>query len=198
MNQNLAGGVCLSLCLLISWPSAAHADEILTWNVNAGKAAIAACLAPGGNALAESRIYAMAHAAMHDALNAIDRRSRPYVFDARATAVTSSSAAIAAAARDVLISVIMQLQESSTCIQNGVTSVEADYSAALAAIPNSDARRPAESYWDRPPPRPSSRCAPSTDRTRRCSILRIRKGPSLVNIDSRQVYRSRSRPHGAT
>ncbi len=136
MKQNVAGGVCLSLCLLMSWPSAASADDILIWNANAGKAAIAACLSPEGNALAEARMYAMAHAAMHDALNAIKRKFRPYVFDTRVTAPTSSTAAIATAARDVLVAVIMQLQESATCVQNGVASVEADYTAALAAIPN--------------------------------------------------------------
>ena len=136
MKQNVVGSVCLSLSVLMSWPGAASADDILTWNANAGKAAIAACLSPEGNALAEARMYAMAHAAMHDALNAIERKSRPYVFDTQVTAATSSPAAIATAARDVLVSVIMQLQESAACIQNGVASVEADYTAALAAIPN--------------------------------------------------------------
>ncbi len=136
MKQNVVGSVCLSLSVLMSWPGAASADDILTWNANAGKAAIASCLSPEGNALAEARMYAMAHAAMHDALNAIERKSRAYVFDTQVTAATSSPAAIATAARDVLVSVIMQLQESAACIQNGVASVEADYTAALAAIPN--------------------------------------------------------------
>ena len=76
MKQTVAAGACLSLCLILFWPSAASADEVLTWNANAGKAAIAACLSPNGNALAEARMYAMVHAAVHDALNAIDRRSR--------------------------------------------------------------------------------------------------------------------------
>jgi hypothetical protein len=138
MKRNVAAGVCLSLCLIVSWPTAASADDILTWNANAGRAAIAACLSPGGNALAEARMYAMVHAAMHDALNAIDRHSRPYVFDTTVTAPTSASAAIATAARDVLVSVIMHLQESPACIQSGVDSVDADYSSALGAIPNGD------------------------------------------------------------
>jgi hypothetical protein len=136
MKRNVAAPVCISLCLILSLPGAAGADDILTWNANAGRAAIAACLSPGGNALAEARMYAMVHAAMHDALNAVDRQSRPYVFDAAVTAPTSASAAIAAAARDVLVSVIMQLQESPACIQSGVASVDADYALALGAIPN--------------------------------------------------------------
>ena len=55
-------------------------DAVLVWNANAGEAALAACLAPTGNPLHESHMYAMAHVAIHDALNAIDRRYRPYAF----------------------------------------------------------------------------------------------------------------------
>ncbi len=58
-------------------------DAVLIWNANAGQAALAACLAPTGNPLLESRIYAMMHVAIHDALNAIERRSRPYAFHGR-------------------------------------------------------------------------------------------------------------------
>jgi hypothetical protein len=61
------------------WPYAARADAVTDWNVRAGTAAIAACLSPTGNGLAEARMYAMVHVAIHDALNAIDRRSRPFL-----------------------------------------------------------------------------------------------------------------------
>ena len=126
MKLNLVGGLCLCMSLLIAWPSAPRRrDPLVEWN--AGKAAIAACLAPTGNALAESRMYAMVHVAMHDALNAIDRQSRPYAFEAQVTGRTSRHAALASAARDVLVSVLSQLQETAQCIQNGIASVEADY-----------------------------------------------------------------------
>ena len=55
-----------------------------TWNENAGKAAVAACISPVDAPLHESRLYAMTHVAIHDALNAIDRRSRPYAYRGRA------------------------------------------------------------------------------------------------------------------
>jgi hypothetical protein len=58
--------------------SATSGDAVITWNNNAGEAALGACLAPTNNPLHESRMYAMMHIAIHDALNAIDRRSRPY------------------------------------------------------------------------------------------------------------------------
>ena len=137
MRQHVLGGVCLSIVVLTASPSAARTDAVLRWNENAGRAAAAACLTPEGNALAEARMYAMVHVAVHDAVNAIRRRSTPYVFDVQATGGTSSSAAVAAAARDVLVAVIGQLQESAECIQRGLATVEADYAAALGELPNS-------------------------------------------------------------
>ena len=118
----------------------AGGDAVTVWNANAGVAATAACLAPLDNPLHESRIYAMMHVAIHDALNAIDRRSRPYAFDAQAEAGTSPDAAVAAAARGVLVPLIRQLPLELTvqaCIDAGVASVEAAYATALAAIPRS-------------------------------------------------------------
>ena len=86
-------------------------------------------------------MYAMTHVAIHDALNAIDRRARPYAYDARARRGASPDAAVAAAARDVLVPVLGQLQAPfpQACIDAGVASVESDYAAALDAIP--DGRR---------------------------------------------------------
>ena len=103
-------------------------DAVTVWNANAGVAATAACIAPLDNPLHESRIYAMMHVAIHDALNAIDRRSRPYALDVQAEAGASPDAAVAAAARDVLVPLIAQLPlelHTQACIDAGVASVEA-------------------------------------------------------------------------
>jgi hypothetical protein len=128
------------LALLVAWPTAARADAVIVWNRNAARAATAACIHISENALAESRMYAMVHAAIHDAVNAIDRRSRPYAFDGEAAAPTSLEAAVAAAARDVLVSVIPTLPESAECVANGLASVSGSYAAALAAIPDGPAK----------------------------------------------------------
>jgi hypothetical protein len=85
-------------------------------------------------------MYAMVHAAVHDAVNAIDRRSRPYAFVARADAGASLDAAVAAAARDVLVSVISTLPESPECRASGVAKAEALYAAALAVISDGPAK----------------------------------------------------------
>ena len=58
-------------------------DPVLMWNAIAGDAAVTACIAPVNNPFHESRMYAMTHIAVHDALNSIDRRSRPYAFSGR-------------------------------------------------------------------------------------------------------------------
>lgn len=130
----------VGLSVLVLGARVAGADAVTAWNENAGKAATAACLAPAGNALAESRMYAMMHAAVHDAVNAIDRRSRPYTFDRAVTATASADAAVAAAARGVLVPVISTLQELPACIAAGLASTEASYAAALAAIPDGAAK----------------------------------------------------------
>jgi PAP2 superfamily len=122
--------------------TSASGDAVTLWSANAGVAATAACLAPLNNPLHESRIYAMMHVAIHDAVNAIDRRSRPYAFDVQAEAGASPDAAVAAAARDVLVALIAQLPlelHAQACIDAGVASVEAAYTAALADIPDGQA-----------------------------------------------------------
>jgi hypothetical protein len=140
----LLGIAAVLLATLTTVPvAAAGGDAVTVWNANAGVAATAACIAPLDNPLHESRMYAMVHIAIHDALNAIDRHSRPYVFDSQAPSGASTAAAVAAAARDVLVSVIGQLPLEITppaCIAAGIASVEADYTAALAAIPDDQAK----------------------------------------------------------
>jgi hypothetical protein len=124
---------CLPVVVLLS-ASTAAADAVTDWNARAGRAAIAACISPADDPLHESRLYAMVHVAIHDALNAIDRRSRPYAYDAQANPATSADAAVAAAARDVLVAVIGELPFPDACKQAGIATTEADYASALAAI----------------------------------------------------------------
>ena len=122
----------------------ASGDAVTVWNANAGRAALDACLAPTNNPLHESRLYAAMHVAIHDSLNAIDRRSRPYAFKTEAKPGASPDAAVAAAARDVLVPLLQQLPAPfSDCVAaNGaVATVDAAYAAALGAIPDGRAKR---------------------------------------------------------
>lgn len=123
-------------------PGSANGNAVLAWNLHAATAALGACLAPTDNPLHESRMYAMTHIAIHDALNAIDRRSRPYAFRGEARGA-SPEAAAAAAARDVLVPVLRQLPAPfADCVTGAkvVDGVEARYAAALATIPGGRAK----------------------------------------------------------
>ena len=82
----------------------------------------------------------MVHAAIHDAVNAIERRSRPYAYETEANATASVDAAVAAAARDTLVSVLGTLPESPECRAAGIAFVDASYTVALAAVPDGFAK----------------------------------------------------------
>jgi hypothetical protein len=135
----LAAGVFLTSAMA-SQPAAGE-NAVNDWNANAGEAAIAACFI-GGYGPQEVRMYAMMHVAIHDALNGIDRRSRPYAASLTAARGASPEAAVAAAARDVLVPVLGSLSFflPADCINAGIASVEADYAAVLGAIPSGAAK----------------------------------------------------------
>jgi len=142
MRKAVWGVFSLFLFLSSGGSRLARADVVTDWNANAGQAAIAACFSPDGDALHESRLYAMMHVAIHDALNAIDRRSRPYILDIQAQPGASTDAAVAAAAHDVLVPLLHQIPPlfPQACIDAGVASIEADYTAALGAIADGPAK----------------------------------------------------------
>jgi drug/metabolite transporter (DMT)-like permease len=124
-------------------PGALAADAVTEWNVIARRAVVTACMAPRGNPLHETRMYATAHVAVHDALNAIERRSRPYALELpRPLPSASPEVAVATAARDVLVSHLGQLPEPfATCGgQAAIALVQARYEQALAAVPEGSAK----------------------------------------------------------
>jgi hypothetical protein len=134
--------ISLGLLGLLAAPGTVRADAVTDWNANAGAAALAACIAPNDDPLHESRLYAMLHLAVHDALNAIQRRSRPYAYDATSPAGTSPEAAVAAAARGVLVSEIARIGAPfpPSCASGGIARAEADYANALATIADGAAK----------------------------------------------------------
>jgi hypothetical protein len=118
------------------------ADAVTDWNANA---AITTC---GVSPPHESRLYAMMHIAIHDALNTINRRFHPYVLDMQGLSGASAEAAVATAAHDVLVSalkqlvpVFNQLPAVQECIDASVASIEADYTTALDGIPEGPPKR---------------------------------------------------------
>jgi membrane-associated phospholipid phosphatase len=118
----------LSLVAVGSWSGLAVADNAaLEWNVIATEAFLPT---QGTDPLNQSRTYAMLHAAIHDALNAIDQRYEFYTSGMFVMPNASADAAVAAAARGVLIVLIPTQQPL----------IDAEYASALAAIPEGPAK----------------------------------------------------------
>ena len=93
-------------------------SEVTAWNTFASKL-VAANLPPGP----QTYTLAVAHIAIHDALNAIDPRYDPYEFAGSAPGA-SVAAAVAAAAHDTLVKLVPQ----------AAAAVDAAYDAALASV----------------------------------------------------------------
>ncbi len=96
----------LLIGLLAAMPSA-RADTVPEWNLITANALQTA---NAGTGLAHSRIYAMVHGAMFDAVNAIDRRYQPYAADLKAPPGASPDVAAAVAAHAVLMELYPQQQ----------------------------------------------------------------------------------------
>jgi hypothetical protein len=105
----------------------AHRNAVIDWN----RIAIDAFTpTQGTNPMAQSRTLAIFHAAVHDALNAIDRRFKPYTAGLPEAPGASVEAAVAAAARDVLVALV----------PDQTALVEAAYASALAGVHDGPAK----------------------------------------------------------
>jgi hypothetical protein len=97
-------------------------NAVIHWSTIAGELMVD----PGP--VVDSRAFAILHAAIHDAVNGVERRYQPYTADLSFPGA-SLDAAVAAAARDVLIALSPSHREK----------VELEYAAALAALPGGSA-----------------------------------------------------------
>jgi hypothetical protein len=84
----------------------------------------------GTNPMVQSRTFAILHAAIHDALNAIDCRFELYTPGLAAAPDASADAAVASAAREVLV----------TLLPGQATLFDASYDLALAAVAEGSAK----------------------------------------------------------
>ncbi len=135
-----AGSLALSLALSqtscggsYGGPAYAAADTNAPaeWSAIAVKAVLdASAVTPGGmSPMEESRAYAMAFTAAHDALNAIDRRYKPYLSDLHAPGA-NADAAVASAVSTVL----------KTALPSQAAALNTAYAAALTKLPDGDAK----------------------------------------------------------
>jgi hypothetical protein len=92
-------GMLAAALLATSFVSATSADEVIRWNQIATDATTAAKADP----LTESRVFAILHVAIHDAVDAIEPRYEPYKLKKSAVPGVSIEAAVATAAHDTLV-----------------------------------------------------------------------------------------------
>ena len=98
-------------------------NPVLHWNRVAGESFLE--IGP----VIDSWVFAILHAAIHDAVNGVERRYEPYTADLSSRGA-SLDAAVATAARDVLVALAPNTRER----------IEKEYRSALTAIPRGRAR----------------------------------------------------------
>jgi hypothetical protein len=119
--------------LIVAGPALAH--EVLQWN----ETTMRAIAANGQNPVVSTRTLAMVQAAVHDALNTIDRRYAAYYHDGTPMPAASPDAAVAAAAHTVLVGVVNGF---GSPVQKGAATALVDqaYTASLARITDGASR----------------------------------------------------------
>lgn len=127
MKYRAAVVFCLSLFLAAAQ---ARAGEVERWNRIATDAAAAEQMDP----LSESRIFAIVHASIHDALNGVRREYEPYRARLTSPSGASTEAAIAAAAHAALSKLISARKPEFDAALAGVLEQIEDRSAAFAGL----------------------------------------------------------------
>ena len=121
--------------LSLALAPAAAANEVVQWNETTKKFIDA----NGQNTIVSTRTLAMMNGAIHDALNAINRKYDAYYFEGPADATASPDAAVAAAAHTVLVGVVNSF---GTPAQKGAALALAEqaYVTSIARVTASPAR----------------------------------------------------------
>ncbi|HEY5802668.1 MAG TPA: hypothetical protein VIT90_03115 [Lysobacter sp.] len=114
--------------LPLAVPGQALADAVTDWNATANQVIGAA-----GGPPQQFRVFAMVHIAIHDALNAIDPRYKTYAAVGAGNPNASPDAAVARAARDVLLSTL----------PSQAATINTAYSSFIGALPACAPAQPA-------------------------------------------------------
>jgi len=133
---DLAVATAVAACLLgLTLAPPAAANEVVQWNETTMKL----IEANGQIAVVSTRTLAMVHGAVHDALNAIDRKYDAYYFEGPADPSASPDAAVAAAAHTVLVGVVNSF---GTPAQKAAALALAEqaYATSIARVPAGPAR----------------------------------------------------------
>jgi PAP2 superfamily/Vanadium chloroperoxidase N-terminal domain len=132
----VAVAIVMVACLLsLALATLAAANEVVQWNETTMKF----IGANGQNAVVSTRTLAMVHGAVHDALNAINRKYDAYYFEGPADSAASPDAAVAAAAHTVLVGIVNSFGSPA---QKGAALALAEqaYATSIARVTASPAR----------------------------------------------------------
>jgi hypothetical protein len=119
-------GTLLAASAAITTPTAAYSDMITDWNEIAIQTFPSTVLGP-----TQARFLGIVHAAIYDAVNAIDSKHQVYAIDIKAPPGASMEAAAATAAHDTLIK-LFPVQQSA---------LDAALAESLSKIPDGPAKR---------------------------------------------------------
>jgi hypothetical protein len=118
--------VVFTAAFLLTASGMTQTNTVARWNRIATDAAVTTKIDP----LTESRIFAIFHVAIHDALNAIDRRYEPYRLQMQASREASIEAAIAAASHATLVELMPAAK----------SKFDSSFAEALGAVQNGEAK----------------------------------------------------------
>ena len=127
--------LCLDDVVLATQGQRVQCVDVRAWNVHT----LNTLALSGQNNIVQTRSLAMVHAAIHDAVNAIEQRHKPYAFSFSAPSA-SPEAAIAAAAHGVLLGVIPNFG-TPTQQATALAAANATYASSIAMIPERPARQ---------------------------------------------------------
>ena len=113
---------CILFAVAILFPCASVGDVVTEWNQKAGASVLEAKIYP----FAATRVMAIVHTSMFDAINSIEGRYTPYKFRVSAPAGSSPEAAGVAAAHATLVALFPEQK----------AALDAAYAASLAQIPD--------------------------------------------------------------
>jgi hypothetical protein len=150
----------LIVCGYLSWAGSASADAVVDWNAIASQA-IATAVAAGRPVPVTALDLAMVQAAVHDAVQAIDKRFKPYHVEIPG-ASGSPVAAAAKAAHDVLVNLFPEqatsldtayhdyLAKNGLAEDNPGVIVGQQAAAGIIALRANDGRFPGRPHPSRP------------------------------------------------
>ena len=133
-----AGAIAALGAVAVAVPAVAPATEVTNWNRIATDTLVA-IPGPAGGAPPALQIYmAMTQGAVYDAVNAIERRHRPYLLRTRFHPKASKDAAVATAAYRVLTDIVTTVPATIAFPNRAILleTLATAYAASLAPIPD--------------------------------------------------------------